>query len=244
MLTLDPILSFFLVYDYGISPSDLAGEKILLINEKMINSRIQVHGPPPTELQLQRDWYQDVLRESLKVAAKTKLVLPKKSENTSEQRDISNSSITSPYPQGPSASPVQGTGYNLPLIAAPHGMTPGFQMTAAHESQVSSMSSHHPGLTISPSNFLRNNQQQTSLITALSSNLANEASAPSGMMTGEDLNTWDFEQNMTDATDQLFDPQGNFGFTEDYNVPFGASGPDMLGHTHNQSYWARQQEKR
>lgn len=240
------MLSILLVYDYGLSPSDLAGEKILLINVSMIDARIEIHGPPPTELQPQRDWYQDVLRESLKVAAKTRLVLTKKSETSSEQQDISNSSITSPYSQGSSASGVQGTGYNLPLIAAPHDMTPGFQMTATHGSQVSSMSSHFSGLALPPSNFLRNDQQRTSLMTALSSDLAGETSAPSGMMTGgmTDLDTWDFQQNMTDATGQPFGPQGNFGFTEDYDVPFEASGSDMLGQTQYPSYWPRQQGKR
>jgi hypothetical protein len=246
MFHLDPTLIVLIVYDYGISPSDLAGEKILLINERLIDVRIKVHGPPPTDLQTQRDWYQDVLRDSLKVAAKTRLVLPKKSEKSSEQQDISNSSIISHYSQRPSASGAQGPGYNPAHMAEPHDMTPGFQMTATQESQVSSMSSHHPGLTLPASNFLRNDQQHTSLMTALPGDLVVEASAPSDMMAGEitDLDQWDFQQDMTDATGQLFDPQGNFGFTEDYDVPFEASGPDMLGHTQDQSYWLRQQGKR
>ena len=102
-----------------LSTSDLAGEKILLINERMINARIEIHGPPPSELQLQCGWYQDALREFLKVATKTRLVLQKKSEAPSEQYDISSSSITSPYSQGPSASGVQGARYNLPHMATP-----------------------------------------------------------------------------------------------------------------------------
>lgn len=238
MFHLDPMLSVLLVYDYGLSPSDLAGEKILLINESMIDARIEIHGPPPTELQPQRDWYQDVLRESLKVAAKTRLVLQKKSGTSPEQKDTSNSSITTPYSQGPIASGVQGTGYNLPHMAAPHDMTQGFQMSATHESQVSNMSSHLPGLVLQPSNFLRNDQQQTSIMTTLSCSLAGGTSAPSDMMTGEmtDLDTWDFQPDMTDTTGQPFGPQGNFGFQEDYDVPFETSGSEMLGHTQYQSY--------
>ncbi len=211
----------------------------------MIDARIEIHGPPPTELQPQRDWYQDVLRESLKVAAKTRLVPQAKMEESSEQQDISNSSIESSYPQEPSASGVEGTGYNLPLITGTHDMTPGFQMIAPHGSQVASMSSHVPGLALPPSNFLRNDQQQTSLMTGISSELAGETSVASGMMTEQmpDLDTWDFPPNMTDARGQPFSPQGNFEFPEDYDVPFETSGSDLLGHSQFQ-FWPRQQGKR
>jgi hypothetical protein len=243
----DPMLSVLLVYDYGLSPSDLAGEKILLINGKMIDARIKVHGPPPTELQTQRDWYQDVLRESLKVAAKTVLVLQK--ETSPSQQDINNSSIASSYARGPNATDFQGTGYDLPLMATSDEITPGFQMTATHESQVSSISSHHTGLALSTSSFLRNDQEQNNLMTALSRNLAGEASAPSSMMSGEmtDLDAWqiNFQQDMAeDATGQLFGPQGSFGFTEDYDVAFQPPGPAMLGNSQDQSFWPRQQGKR
>jgi hypothetical protein len=211
----------------------------------MIDARIEIHGPPPTELQQQRDWYQDALRDALKVAAKTRLVIQKGSEASPEQQGISNSSATSPYSQGPSASGGQGAGYNLPLMAAPQDMASGFQMTATHEPQVSSMNSHHPELALASSNFLSNNQQQSGLMATFSRNLAGETSAPSGMITGEmtDLETWDFHQNMADETGQLFDPQDNFGFP-DYEVPFEASGSDMLEQTQDQSYWPRQQGKR
>jgi hypothetical protein len=231
------MLNVLLVYDYGLSPSDLAEEQILLIHKSMIDAKIEAHGPPPTELRPQRDWYQDVLRDSLKVAAKTRLVLPMKSEKPSEQQGISNSSIASRYSQWSSASGVQGPGYNPLLMAAPHDMTPGFQMTATHESQVSSMSINHPGLSLAPSNFLSNDQQQTNLMRTLSSSLAGETSAPSGMITGEltDIG-WNYQQEMPDGTGQLYVPQDNFEFPEDYVDQFQASGSDMLGHTQDQSY--------
>jgi hypothetical protein len=123
------MLSVLLVYDYGLSLSDLAEEQILLIHESIIDARIDAGRSPPTEFQPQRDWYQDVLRESLKLAARTRLVLPMKSKTTSEQQGVSNPSITPPYSQGPTASGVQETGYNLPLMAEPNDIAPVFQMT-------------------------------------------------------------------------------------------------------------------
>jgi hypothetical protein len=52
----------------------LAAEKILLINEKLVDATIRAHGPPPSEVQQQKDWYQAILRDALKVAARTTLV--------------------------------------------------------------------------------------------------------------------------------------------------------------------------
>lgn len=113
------------------------------------------------------------------------------------------------------------------------------------------MSGHHLGLALAPSNYLQDDQQQTNLMTAPSSNLAGEASPPSNMMTGEmtDLDQWqiNFQQHMTmpeDATGQLFNAQDNFTFTEEYDVPFEGSGSVMLGNTQDQSFWPRQQGKR
>lgn len=64
-------LTSFLVYDYGISHSELILERVLFIHEKVIDARIVKHGPPPTDTQAQRGWYQDGLRHRLDLAAKT-----------------------------------------------------------------------------------------------------------------------------------------------------------------------------
>ena len=221
-----PILRALLVYDYGLSPSDLVEERILLINENMIDARIKIHGPPPRDLQLQRNWYQDVLRESLKVAAKTRLVLHKKSE-TPDQQDTSNASLMPSYSHESCASGVQGMGYNLPVTTAPHDMTPGYHMTASHESQLPNMSSLSR-LVFSPSTFLPNDQQQA--IATLSNGLSDGTSGPSSMMTGEvaDLDSWIFQQIMSDGNHQTFDLQRNVEFTSANNVEFEPSGSDML----------------
>jgi len=244
------VLIALLVYDYGLTPSDLAAEKILLINDKLIDARIRVHGPPPAELQTQRDWYRDVLRESLQVATKTRLAPQKKPEPSSEQQNPTQSSKTSYYPQGPSTSRVQGSGYNTEIIEVPYSMNAGFQMTANHEPQVSRMNNHHLALALEPSNFLQNVPQQSNQMTAPSSNLVGEASPPSNMMPGEmaDIDNWQisFEQDMTmseDATGELFNEQHNFTFTEDYNVQFQGSGSEMLANTQGPSFWHKQQGK-
>ena len=59
----------------------------------MVDARMDVHGPPPQDIQAQRDWYQDALRETLKLAAKTRLVMPTKSE---QQRHTETSDTISP----------------------------------------------------------------------------------------------------------------------------------------------------
>lgn len=90
-------------YDYGIPPSEYIEERILLINDNVVESRIKVHGLPPSDTQEQRAWYRDALRDTLKLAAKTKLV----------------PGIVSLASHGPSTSSIQGTGENLPITAAP-----------------------------------------------------------------------------------------------------------------------------
>jgi hypothetical protein len=63
----------FLVYDSATIPhSDLAEERILLVNDSMVGSKIEVHGPPPSEPELQREWYRDVLRDALRIAARSR----------------------------------------------------------------------------------------------------------------------------------------------------------------------------
>ena len=79
------------------------GERILLINDNVVESRIKAHGLPPSGTQEQRAWYRDALRDTLKLAAKTKLV-PR---------------IVSLASHGPCTSSIQGTVENLPITAAP-----------------------------------------------------------------------------------------------------------------------------
>jgi hypothetical protein len=51
-----------LVYDYATIPhTDMAEEKILMVNDHIVDCRIQAHGPPPSEPELQREWYRDAL---------------------------------------------------------------------------------------------------------------------------------------------------------------------------------------
>lgn len=58
-------------YDYGIPSSEFAEERILLIHDRMIDARIEAHGPPPHQLEQQRAWYREALQSTIQVAAKT-----------------------------------------------------------------------------------------------------------------------------------------------------------------------------
>ena len=49
----------------------MAEEKILMVNDHIVDCRIQAHGPPPSEPELQREWYRDALRDTLRIAART-----------------------------------------------------------------------------------------------------------------------------------------------------------------------------
>jgi len=49
----------------------MAEEKILLANDIIVESRIEAHGPPPSDQDLQREWYRDALRDALRISAKT-----------------------------------------------------------------------------------------------------------------------------------------------------------------------------
>jgi hypothetical protein len=67
----DANCSFSLVCEENVSSADLAEERILLINDRLIEAKINVHGPPPPQLEPQRAWYQETLRDSLRVASRT-----------------------------------------------------------------------------------------------------------------------------------------------------------------------------
>jgi hypothetical protein len=82
----------------------------------MVDARIQAHGVPPSDFDLQREWYREALRDSLRVAAQSKKVSHIKGKASSRQ---TNTLAPSPGP-GPSTSGVGGLSYNIPIATTPN----------------------------------------------------------------------------------------------------------------------------
>jgi len=79
----------------------------------MINARVEAHGLPPEDFDLQRQWYREALRDSLQVAAKTKKVSNIKGPAASRR----NNTVPPLPASGPGRSIIGGTGYNDSMAA-------------------------------------------------------------------------------------------------------------------------------
>ena len=212
-------LNICLVYDYGVSHAELVSEKILLIQDAMIDARIEVHGEPPKDIQAQRGWYQDALRDTLRLAAKTRLVLADESEPSSESTGMTHASYAQGYKRQRSASDGHRTEYAMPSMA-----TNG-------EEQLSTISSQYrPNMVLPNPNYLPDNQP-VNTVSGLS-NVMQSVPSDSGLVTGEMAGyNWNdpYQHNMAAETGQQFPQQFNLEFGEDYNMNFGPSGSDILG---------------
>jgi hypothetical protein len=82
----------------------------------MVDARIQAHGDPPSDLDLQREWYREALRDSLRVAAQSRKVSHVKGKASSRQ---TNTLAPSPG-SGPSTSGAGGPSYNVPIPTTPN----------------------------------------------------------------------------------------------------------------------------
>jgi hypothetical protein len=103
----------------------------------MIDSRVQVHGMPPSDFDSQREWYREALRDSLRVAARTKKVSNIKGKSPQRQNNMlapSGGSRTGP-------STVGGLDYNV--------STPQVLQTPIMDNNVPNMHllqpNYHPG---------------------------------------------------------------------------------------------------
>jgi hypothetical protein len=196
---------FFVVYDLDtFLPSDLAAEKILLIHEKMIIARIQAYGPPPAGGQEQHNWYQDVLRQSLQIAAKTKLVLRDEPRKSSTQEATPMSLFS--QDMDPNTAPA--TSYNSPRVMSAGDMlyTGG---RSAHQSMAPSHSAQHSSTT---NNLLvmglpplfPENQHGAATIPTYSSVASDTIPGPSAHLGG--LSDWNYRYLPADGP-LFFDPQ-------------------------------------
>jgi hypothetical protein len=69
-------IELYIVYDTATIPhSEMAEERILLINDKIVESRIEAHGLPPSDPNQQREWYRDALRDALRISAETRHIV-------------------------------------------------------------------------------------------------------------------------------------------------------------------------
>jgi hypothetical protein len=102
----------------------------------MIDTRVQAHGKPPAAFDLQRAWYREALRDSLRVAAKTKT--KKDSHNMKGDAPPRRNNTLAPSP-GPGPSMVGGMGY------VSTATTPQVQHTPVMNSNVSNMALMPPG---------------------------------------------------------------------------------------------------
>jgi hypothetical protein len=110
------------VYDNTpILHDEMAEEKILLTNDIIVESRIEAHGPP-SDPDLQREWYRDALRDALKIAGRT-------TRNVTYTHDSPSSTImnTSLSAQGSSTNPpmgptpgVENFGSNMSISESPN----------------------------------------------------------------------------------------------------------------------------
>ena len=198
-----------------IPASDFIEEKIIFINDNMIESRIKAHGPPPSDIQLQRDWYRGVLRESLQLAAQT-IFVPRK-------KTVASLSQVTKVPVAEGGSVVQNTGYDMSMMPASHG------------SQMDYLPHESSGMPLQPEAFLTNNQQQTGVMAGLLNGMSGGAPPMAGSM---GIDSWIYtEGNMSNGVAQPLDPQYSYGYSPELRLDFQPSGSDLLPNPQYTSDW-------
>jgi hypothetical protein len=202
----------FLVYDYATIPhADMAEEKILIANDFIVESRIQAHGPPPSEPEPQREWYRDALRDALRIAART-------TRNVTFTQASSSSAPmnTSLSAQGSSSNSLQ-----RPALEFDH--------FASNMSGVSASPSVHNSLSdiaLSPEDYLSSTQSVSAM--------RGEPTLLGSSMMGVGMNYgWDYPPSgVAQGNDQYqmgpVDPQ-YMDYGNNLQDQFGPPGSGMLG---------------
>jgi len=206
----------------------------MLINSSVVNARIEGYGPPPAELQEQRAWYQDALRDSLKLAAKT-LLIPAASPGQPSER--SSSTTTSPYTYETSTGGPQTTPYSMPNMDASYSITQQHEMTPAHSSQLTGMDPHLSW----PSNYIPNDQQSIDMMGPLSTVASDTTSRPSPMISQGIPNIeWDGHHS---GMEQNFESTFDFPMPTPYDgyPPAGSNIPEQHQYPSN---WSMEQRRR
>jgi hypothetical protein len=203
----------------GMPPrSDFIEERIIFINDTLVESRIQAHGPPPNDIQQQRDWYREALRESLQVAAHTRYNPRKRSASPSMQ-------ASQPSPERLSRSSTQNTGYDTPM------------MPVTHQSQMSFLPGGSSGMSFQQTPFLTSDQQQANMMATMS----NGITAGETPMAGDIMDSWIYTpDSMSEETAPQLDPRFNYEF---HAVEYGQPVPDLQPDPRFPSGWPGHQEQ-
>jgi hypothetical protein len=212
-------LTLVIVYDFGMLPSEFATERILLIHEKVIDARIQAHGEPPSGGQQQRDWYQDALRDSLKLAAKTRL-----GSNRADQSSSQNATpMSSTYSQDSNitARLEPETSFTLPNINTRDERNSHQTMSSSRSAQGMSMGRPISRMSLPPMYPETGMMQDTAATLPAFSAIGSSSIANSSAVL-PDL-AWD----MQGGIEGPFHSDYSFGLPQDFNR-FGHSGSDTM----------------
>ena len=188
-----------------------------MINDGLVDAKIQIHGAPPTDLEQQRTWYRDVLRDSLKLAAKTTLVLQNKGGPSSEQQNTSGNPSNIPYLQELPRTGIQS--YNTVGVATP-----------TRDPQIPSMGHPLGGMDAITPTFLSQ---------------SSATSAPSSVMTGDMTEPgWgEFPQLLVEEMVHSYEPRySNYDLSQNYGSGFDQTEPDIMDSQYQ--HWPMQQGRR
>ena len=139
-----------LVYDF-LPVTELVQERVLLIFERLIMSKVETHGsPPPSDpenLPSQIGWYKETLGESLKIASLTKLKV--------EQQNPIGSTMSPPYPGVPNLEEItQAAVYNSPELMVQN------DVPVMHTSQLPMMDRQLSNISGPQESFFQHGPQQ------------------------------------------------------------------------------------
>jgi len=183
-------------------PTDLAAEKIVLIYNRLLDARADVNGKPISNWEQQRAWFVDVLRETLEIAAKTKLVRHGSMSQTTELNDMRMIQEFSP-PQDLNPETTEEADYNHQRMAPQVGITQRHQMTRSHSSQYPGM---NPPPTASMSrSYLPDTHNSVDIMATLSDHSYDTTSVTSGMDANIHNQSWNYQQQNTAGIGHTFE---------------------------------------
>lgn len=221
------MLTYVLVYDY-MPAVDLAEERIRLIFRQIWAARIRIYGPPPSELQAQGAWYEDILGQSLQIASKLRLKMNGKPQiNERADEPLLNQSyqteMSSGYNQQALYNPQINTSHS-DILGKSEMMMSG-DTAIAHRPQLPMM---NQGISMaSTSQVFVDHQQPVGRITGLS-NI--ESATPNSMISRD----WDGAHHIQQSAEQL----GIYGLQREYSDSFEFFDSNMLD---SSPHWSNQQ---
>jgi len=202
------------------------------VNDSMVESKIEVHGPPPSEPELQREWYRDALRDALRIAAQARHRV------TSAHPGASSTPMNmSQSGQGPSSrrpTPRQPSDFDLLGINNMSGVStsPGVDFSE---------------MALTPQSY-QPSAESMGTITAEQNHLSNaNPLSNAALISGAINDGWEYSQSgIAQGNGQFEMSQMNqecqFMFGDNLQNQFGPSGSDILGDDAFSTSWAGQGE--